>query len=105
MPSRMSYEYMGNKFAQDGDPFMFSTKQDEERDKQIDKIVEDIKMDLEYLDRRAVMNTSPPCSMDNTMNNIPTEMMDLDVNQLKNLINVDQFIRPKHSNDRKCKNP
>ena len=52
MDIKMSYEYMKNKFAESGNSFVFSNKQDTDKDIRINKIIDDLSMDLKDEDAR-----------------------------------------------------
>ena len=60
MHSKMSYDYLRNSFAKTGDSFMYSKKQDQERDEWIIKLVDDINMDLKDQDRQNVSIRKAP---------------------------------------------
>ena len=103
MSSKLSCNYMRSNFVKTGDPFLYSNKPEQDRDEWVVKLVDDINMDLEDKDRRVVsIRRSPsPCetlgSLGVTMNNILTNMMELDVEDIdqisKNKISVDIIIK------------
>ena len=57
MSRKMTYDYMRNKFTEDGIPFMYSNKQDEEKDEWITKVIDDLNM---YLDDKNIQNKKLP---------------------------------------------
>ena len=89
MSSRMSYDYMRSKFIENGDPFIYSNKQDEVKDEWINKILNDLSMDLEDLDRREVIIKNPTFDpIDEPMENLISDMMELGDCSLENLLDV-----------------
>ena len=92
MASKMSYDYMRNSFRETGIRFNFSNKPDQQKDIWIDKIIDDLQMDLEDEDRRSVILTETPpspMSINTTMEGILSNMMNLDVDGITNLISQD----------------
>ena len=51
MSSKMSYSYMRNKILENGDPFIYSNKQDEANDEWINKLMNDLRMKIRTVEK------------------------------------------------------
>ena len=85
----MSYEYKKNSFRENGITFNFSNKLDQQRDIWIDKIINNLNMDLEDHNRRSIILTETPpspISINTTIENILSNIMELSVDGITDLI-------------------